>query len=48
MELEEFINKVKPHGIHNSAPPKTPLLRHEWESKLLYSVYDRLGDSCIV
>jgi hypothetical protein len=48
MELEEFINKVKPHGIHNSAPPKTPLLRHEWESKLLYSVYDRLGDSCCV
>ena len=48
VDLNKFISKVTPHGFHNSAPPKTPLLRHEWESKLLYSVYDRLGDNCCV
>ena len=48
MNLDQFISQTKPHGIYNSAPPKTSLLRHEWESKLLYSVYDCLNDNCCI
>ena len=48
MELEEFINKVKPHGKNNSAPPNDPIARHLWESKQLYSVFDCLHPSCSV
>ena len=48
MYLEKFINKVLPHGIDNSAPPKDPFRRHEWESKLLYSVKDVLKEDCII
>lgn len=46
MNLENFINKVLPHGKNNSAPPKDPFKRHEWESKLLYTVKDILNDDC--
>lgn len=46
--LEEFKNKVPPHGIFNEAPPKTPILRHDWENKQLYSVIDCLGETCSV
>lgn len=46
MNLKKFINKTLPHGKNNSAPPKDPFKRHEWESKLLYSVKDVLSDRC--
>jgi len=48
MDLNTFISSVEPHGVSNSAPPKSPVKRHEWESKLLYSVYDCLGNDCCV
>lgn len=46
MYVENFINKVLPHGKNNSAPPNDPFKRHEWESKLLYTVKDILNDDC--
>lgn len=46
MNIKEFINKTLPHGRNNSAPPKDPFRRHEWESKLLYTVKDVLKDDC--
>jgi len=48
MELEEFINKVEPHGKGNMAPPKDSIARHLWESKQLYSVIDCLHPNCSV
>ena len=48
MTLNDFINKVQPHGINNSAPPSDPVIRHGWESKQLYSVFDCLGPNCSV
>ena len=46
MGIKEFINKKLPHGKNNSAPPKDPFRRHEWESKLLYTIKDVLKDDC--
>ena len=43
--LENFISKGVPHNISNGAPGKGEV-RHEWESKLLYSVIDKLEDRC--
>jgi hypothetical protein len=46
MNIENFINKVLPHGKNNSAPPNNPIRRHEWESKLLYTIKDVLKEEC--
>jgi len=46
MYIENFINKTLPHGKNNSAPPNDPFRRHEWESKLLYTIKDVLKDDC--
>lgn len=48
MELKEFLDKIKPHGKNNSAPPNDPIARHLWESKQLYSVFDCLHSNCSV
>ena len=46
MELNEFLNKVKPHTYQNSAPPFDIESRHLWESMQLFSVIDCLNDNC--
>jgi SAM-dependent methyltransferase len=48
MELNQFINKVKPHGVHNSAPPHDIKQRHFWESLQLFSIENCLNDYCSV
>lgn len=44
--LEEFINQSTPHGINNGHPPTSDNERYEWESKLLFSVHNKLNDKC--
>lgn len=46
--LKEFINKIPPHNINNGHPPNSGEERHDWESKLLFSVYNKLNDKCSV
>ncbi len=46
MDLENFISEIDPHGHQPSAPPFGSLDRHEWESKILYSVKDKLSGNC--
>lgn len=46
MNIENFMNKTLPHGKNNSAPPRDPFRRHEWESKLLYTIKDVLKEDC--
>lgn len=48
MVLNEFINKVPPHGKQNSAPPHNAESRHLWESLQLFSVKDCLKDNCSI
>jgi hypothetical protein len=48
MELNEFINKVEPHGVQNSAPPHDKNNRHFWESLQLFSIKDCLKDDCAI
>lgn len=48
MSLEEFTNKISPHGHVNGAQPTDPYHRHLWESKQLYSVIDCLHDNCSI
>lgn len=44
MELRQFIDMCPFHGKSNIHPPSDPHKRHEWESKILYSVIDCLKD----
>ena len=44
--LEEFLNQSTPHGINNGHPPTSGNERYEWESKLLFSVHNKLNDKC--
>lgn len=45
--LEDFINQFSPHDIANGPhPPSSGKERHDWESKLLFSVYNKLDDKC--
>lgn len=46
MNINDFINKHKPHCINNGAPPFDDFKRHEWESKQLYTVFEKLSDHC--
>lgn len=46
MNLKYFIESELPHGKYNEAPPHDPVKRHEWESKLLYTIKDVLKDEC--
>ena len=47
--LKSFIDSCKPHEWGNGHPPTTSEKRHEWESKILYSVIDSLSDkNCIL
>lgn len=48
MELKEFIEKVKPHKLQNAAPPIGDEPRHIWESMQLFSVIERLSDTCSI
>jgi hypothetical protein len=48
MDLNQFINKVNPHGKNNSAPPFNKHQRHFWESLQLFSVKDCLNDNCSI
>jgi len=48
MNLESFINNAKPHKfpmVPEDSPPHDPVKRHEWESKILYSVINSLSDN---
>ena len=44
--LEKFLGKSKPHNLNNQHPPTDPNERYMWESKLLFSVYNRLNNNC--
>jgi len=44
MELKDFLEKVNPHKITNGAPPWDFNKRHEWESKQLYTVFEKLSN----
>lgn len=48
--LESFIKNSNPHGWQNGhIMPHNFLSRHDWESKILYSVIDSLSDNnCIL
>lgn len=48
MNVNEFINKVSPHGMKNAAPPFDSGQRHLWESMQLFSVVDCLNDTCSI
>lgn len=48
MSLKSFIESKLPHGKYNVAPPHDPFKRHEWESKLLYTVKNVLKDDCVI
>jgi hypothetical protein len=48
MSLKSFIESKLPHGKYNVAPPHNPFKRHEWESKLLYTIKDVLKDDCVI
>lgn len=44
--LDDFIKACTPHEFKNGAPPNNKIKRHEWESKLLYSVKSSLSNDC--
>lgn len=46
INLETFINQVEPHKIRSAHPPHDFKNRHVWESKLLYSVVNKLFSNC--
>lgn len=46
MDLKTFLLNSKPHNIKNGHPPYDDIGRYDWESKLLYSVVDKLSPSC--
>lgn len=48
MDLYQFIRKITPHGIQNSAPPHEIYRRHLWESFQLFSIKDCLSDYCSI
>lgn len=48
MDLDQFINKVKPHNKQNSAPPFEKNERHLWESLQLFTIKDCLKDGCSI
>ena len=46
--IENFIKDCSPHGFDNDEPPHDEIKRHEWESKILYSVKDSLSNEAVL
>jgi hypothetical protein len=46
MNINDFIEKHKPHCISNGAPPWDCFKRHEWESKQLYTIFEKISEGC--
>ena len=48
MTLQEFTNRISQHGLDNGHPPRAGKLRHEWETKQLYTIKDVLTKECSI
>lgn len=48
MNLNEYIANVNPHNKRNGRPPHDAQKRHEWESKILYTVDKYLSDDTVL
>jgi hypothetical protein len=48
INIEKFILETEPHGKFNSAPPFDKFKRHEWESKLLFTIFEKLSNKCVI
>ena len=46
--LQDFASGITPHGLDNGHPPSDATLRHQWETKQLYTIIDVLKDDCAV